>query len=156
MLIEQLENMNQCKVPTRDSRLHGTWKMLYTSSTITRYAGGVTGLHKSLPNSSVVEIRQIIDLDEATMQMEEDVQFDIPVIEKQTNIATSVAGSLRPVSEIRHVWDPQNIRFSFVSWFADGWKPTRAFKVADITYLDETHRVTRGQTGSVCLYKKQD
>lgn len=104
----------------------------------------------------MVEIRQIIDIDEATLQMEEDIQFDIPIIEKQTSISSSVTGSLRPVSEIRHVWDPQSIRFSFISWFAEGLKATRAFKVADITYLDETHRVTRGQTGSVCLYEKQD
>lgn len=154
-LIEQLEDINQCSVPTRDKRLEGTWKLEYTSSTITRYTKGVTGLQRYLPNGSLAEIRQVIDLEDDILQMQEDIQFDIPILKKPIKFTSTVSGSLRTTSEIRHVWNPQTIRFFFISWFADSWKSTRAFSVADNTYLDDTHRVTRGQTGSVCLYTKQ-
>lgn len=145
--------MNESE-PTSDYRINGSWDLLYTSSNITRYNGGLTGLHGIFPDGAVSAIRQVIDVDEGNASFEEDIQFNLPFTDKTLTTTAVVTGRIRPVGEIRYLWDPQNVRLSFFSWFADGWKATRAFSVADITFLDEDFLVSRGQTGSVCLYAR--
>lgn len=146
--------MNQCELPTKDKRLSGTWELLYTSSTLTRYFGGVTGLQRFFPDGCVQGIRQVMDIEDGTASLEEDIDFDVPFVDKRANVTAIVSGSLQPLSEFRQIWDAENVRVSFFSWFADGWKTVRAFKILDTTYLDHDIRITRGQTGSVCVFAK--
>lgn len=147
--------MNQCQIPTRDARIDGSWELLYTSSSLTRYFGGLTGLQRYFPDGSIGPIRQIIDLEDGTSSLEEVIEFEFPFANKRSSVTAIVSGELKAMSEYRQVWDAEDVRVSFFKWFADGWKTVRAFKVADTTYLDAEMRITRGQTGSVCVYLKE-
>lgn len=146
--------MNKCETPARDDRNNGTWQLLYTSSTITRYFGGVTGLHRYVPDGKVEKIEQELDMEDGTATMTETIGFDVPFVDKRSRLTAVIQGDLRPTSEIRQAWNAKNVRVAFFSWFADNWKTLRSFKIADTTYLDHNFRITRGQTGSVCVYVK--
>lgn len=153
-MIEQIENMNDCELPTRDIRMNGEWNMLYTSSTISRYFGGLTGMQKYIPDGSVESIHQKIDTEDGTCSFSEVLECDVPFIDKRMRINTEVSGKLRVINDTRLKWDAENVKISFWKRFAEGWKTVRAFKVTDVTYLDDDFRIIRGQTGSVCVFEK--
>lgn len=146
--------MNECNIPSRDDRMNGKWQLMYTNSTIARYSGGVTGLHRYFPDGNVKKIVQEIDIEDGSLTMSETIDFDVPFVDKRTSVTATVSGELRANSEIRQTWNAEKVRIFFFSWFADGWKTVRAFKVTDTTYLDDDVRITRGQTGSVCVFTK--
>lgn len=155
-LIEQLEDLNTCESPNEDTRMSGTWEMIYTSSTISRYFGGVTGVQKYLPDGSVEAIYQILDVEDGTCSIVEVIAFDVPFVDKRSSLKAIVSGKVRPMSSVRLRWDAENVQVSFWRWFADGWKTVRAFKVTDTTYLDDDFRIIRGQTGSVSVFKRAE
>ncbi|KAI0565227.1 PAP fibrillin [Gracilaria domingensis] len=153
-VIEALEDNYPPQFPTEDPRLSGQWSLAYTSSAITRYFGGVTGLQRLLPNATVGDITQTIVGEDGTSTFEESVTFELPVIGNEVSLDIQVQGRLRATSEERQIWEPENVKCGFFSWFADNWKTFRAFQIADITYLDDELRITRGQTGNVAIFQK--
>lgn len=155
-LIERIEDLNEADVPTKDPRMSGTWELLYTSSSITRYFGGATGLQRLLPAGEVGWIRQHVDPENGTSEMSELLRFEVPVVGTPMENVAVAKGKIRATSKVRQVWDPEDVKFYFFKQFADGWKTLRAFQIADTTFLDETLRITRGQTGSVNVFAKSD
>lgn len=154
-LIDDLEQLNNVSVPTKDARMFGLWELMYTSSTITRYYGGATGLQKFLPEGRVGKIEQYIDAEDGTCEFREIISFGVPLLGKQLEGVAVAKGVLRNTSETRQVWEPRRVEFYFLKQFADSWKTLRAFQVADTTYLDNDLRITRGQTGSVNVFRKE-
>lgn len=149
-----MEDSTDCVVPTRDARVFGTWKLIYTSSSITRYFGGLTGLQRLLPDGSVGRIRQTIDAEDGTSVFDECISCDVPFRSRRANLLATVTGKIRSTSETRQVWQPETVRLAGFSRFAETWKTLRAFQVADITFLDDQLRITRGQNGSVCVFAR--
>lgn len=155
-LIEQIEDLNATEVPTKDPRMSGLWELAYTSSSITRYFGGATGLQRLLPQGEVGRVEQHIDLENGMCEIREELSFEMPVIGKQMKNVAVAKGKIKATSEARQMWDPEEVTFYFFKQFADGWKTLRAFQIADTTFLDDTMRITRGQTGSVNVFVKVD
>lgn len=155
-LIEQIEDLNTSEVPTKDARMSGLWELAYTSSSITRYFGGATGLQRLLPQGEVGRVEQHIDPENGTSEIREELLFEIPVLGKQMKNVAIAKGKIRATGEARQMWDPEEVTFYFFKQFADGWKTLRAFQITDTTFLDETMRITRGQTGSVNVFVKVD
>ncbi|PXF46896.1 Chromoplast-specific carotenoid-associated protein C1, chromoplastic [Gracilariopsis chorda] len=153
-LIEELEDNYPPQVPTKDPRNSGSWRLKYTSSSITRYFGGVTGLQRLLPNASVGEIIQEIDSEGGKCMFSEKISFEVPIVGNEVCLDIRIEGRMRAASEERQLWEPESVKCGVFSWFADSWKTFRAFQVADITYLDDELRITRGQTGSVSVFQK--
>ena len=153
-ILDILENNNPTPVPTKNPLMPGKWALIYTSSSITRYFGGVTGVQRLLPEGIVGEIYQIIDPEDGTSRFEEMVQWEIPMLGKAVDSVVVADGKIRATSEVRQMWEPMSVKSGFWSWFADNWKTLRAFQVADTTYLDDELRITRGQTGSVNVFRR--
>ncbi|CAN8077065.1 unnamed protein product [Agarophyton chilense] len=152
--IEALEDDFPAQLPTKDSRMHGRWRLAYTSSAITRYFGGVSGLQRLLPNATVGTIIQLIDPEDGTSTFKENITFELPVIGNKVTLNIQVQGRLRATNEERQIWEPENVKCGVLSWFADNWKTFRAFQVTDVTYLDDELRITRGQTGGVAVFER--
>lgn len=155
-LIERIEDLNDTEVPTKDPRMFGTWELLYTSSSITRFFGGATGLQRLLPEGQVGRVEQYIDPENGTSEVREELSFEIPVIGTPMKNVAVASGKIRATAEDRQAWDPEYVQFYFFKQFADGWKTLRAFQIMDTTFLDDTLRITRGQTGSVAVFEKVD
>lgn len=153
-LIEKLEDINTVDIPTKDPRLLGAWQLMYTSSSITRFFGGVTGVQRLLPEGEIGRIVQFIDLENGTSRFTEQVSYELPIVGKTVTSEAVVEGKIRPSSAVRLLWDAERVKMSWFSWFADGWKTMRAFRISDITYLDDNLRITRGQTGSVNVFAR--
>lgn len=152
-IIILLEDASPQVAPTSSPDLAGTWELLYTSSSITRFFGGVTGLTRLLPAAETGSIQQVIDAEDGTSRYVERMRFELPLFGEKEWVAEA-EGKFRGSSEVRMLWEPENVKVGWFSWFADSWKTLRAFQVSDITYLDDTLRITRGTTGSVNVYEK--
>ena len=152
-LVDLLESINDCSSPTQSPLIDGRWKLIYTSSSLTRFFGGVTGLQRLLPEGRIGEIVQEIRTEDGLMVFEEEVIFELPVM-GVIKWVVSVEGDLRSSSSTRHIWEAETVRLGSLKWFADGWKTVRAFQISDITYLDNTLRITRGQTGSIAIFQQ--
>lgn len=153
-IIEQIEDTNDSELSTTDPRMNGTWDLVYTSSTISRYYGGLTGVHSYLPEGAVEEIKQEINIEDATCTMTERIRFEIPFSEREGHITVKVIGKLRLMGENRMVWNAENVMVGIFKWFAEGWKSLRAMTIVDLTYLNESVRIVRGQTGAVHVFIK--
>lgn len=154
-LVEELERLNDVNVPTKDPRMYGLWQLVYTSSSIIRYYGGATGLQRYLPDGKVGKIEQYIDSEDGTCEIREAISFGVPLLGKQLDGVAVAKGKLRATGQTRQVWEPEKVYFYFLKQFADSWKTLRAFQVADTTYLDDDLRITRGQTGSTNVFRKE-
>lgn len=152
--LEALEDNCASSIPTKDANMSGSWRLIYTSSSITRYFGGVTGLHRILPEGKVGEIVQSIDAENGKCNFVEKVGFRVPLAKNEVWVQIRAEGRIQSMSEVRQLWDAETVRCGFFRWFADNWKPLRAFQIADNTYLDGDVRITRGQTGSVNVYER--
>lgn len=152
--IEGLEDLNEIELPTKHEFMAGDWELIYTSSSITRYFGSVTGFHRLLPEGNVGKIVQTIDTEDGTSVFRERISFELPIFGNEMESDAVCYGKLRAASETRQTWEPEYVQFYFFKRFADGWKTLRAFQVADTTYLDEDIRITRGQTGNVNVFRK--
>lgn len=130
----------------------GEWDLAYTSSSITRFFGGVTGLQRLLPEGEVGRIVQYISAEDGISEFHETIYYELPIIGKPAEVTTVSMGKIRRSSKTRQLWEPEHVKFFGFKKFAEGWKTLRAFQVADTTYLDDDVRVTRGQTGSVAVY----
>lgn len=152
-LVESLEALNTCAIPTQSQHLDGRWRLIYTSSSITRFFGGVTGLQRLLPEGRTGEIFQVMNTEDGVMQFEEQLLFELPIVGViKWNVL--IEGVLRASSPTRQVWEAETVKLAFFKWFADGWKTVRAFQISDITYLDDGVRITRGQTDSINIFER--
>jgi PAP_fibrillin len=153
-LAEQLEDANQCACPTRSPDMGGSWELLYTSSTIVRFAGGLTGLQKYLPEGSVGRIIQVVEPEDGTCVFTEQLTYTLPVVNKQVAMDVVVAGRIRATSETRQVWSPESVKATWFRSWAESWKTLGPFTIAETTYLDKYLRITRGQTGSMNIFAR--
>ena len=143
-------------IPTRDPCVFGQWRLIYTSSSITRYFGGLNGLQRLLPDGAVGRIAQNLDEELGSATITERLFFDVPFRADRASVDAVVTGKFRATSQTRFVWSPEKVRVAWFSWFAETWKTVRAFQVSDVTYLDEDLRITRGQNGSAFVYERFD
>lgn len=150
-LAEQLEDANFCAAPTAASEMNGSWDLLYTSSTLTRFHGGVSGLHKFV-EGRVGRITQEIDMESGVSTFYETISYEIPFVKKATEVKVVAAGKIRAVTATRQMWVPESIKAAWFQIWAESWKSVRAFAVAETTYLDEELRITRGQTGTLTVF----
>lgn len=153
-LIEALEASNTITSPSTSPLRFGEWELAYTSSPLSRFSGGLTGLQKFLPGGLVGPIRYVADGDDATWEFRETLCFELFGREFETDAV--VGGRVRAISEVREAWTPEKIKVYFLAFWADTWKTLRAFQIADVTYLDERVKVCRGQTGSSCLFVRPE
>lgn len=150
-LAEQVEDSNTCAAPTTASEVNGSWELLYTSSTLTRFHGGLSGLHKFV-EGSVGRITQEIDMESGTSTFYETIIYELPLVKKAVEAKVIVSGKIRAVNATRQMWVPESIKASWFQIWAESWKSVRAFTVAETTYLDDQLRITRGQTGSLTIF----
>lgn len=155
-LIEQIEDMNPTRNPARSVLLHGDWTLLYTSSRLTRYFGGVTGLQRLVAGGSVGRIGQHLDVEDGTAVVREEILFSRPFGGGRTGGEAVATGKIRFAGERRMVWEPEFVKFWWFRRFAEGWKTLRALQVGDITFLDAEMRIMRGQTGSVMVFVREE
>jgi PAP_fibrillin len=152
-LAEQLEDRNPCSVPTASPDMDGSWELVYTSSSLTRFHGGLSGLQKYV-DGEVGRITQEIDTESGVCTFYEQVMYNLPVVNKPAEVTVTVTGKIRAVNETRQMWTPETINAAWFKLWAESWKSVRAFTVAETTYLDKQLRITRGQTGSLTIYAR--
>jgi PAP_fibrillin len=152
-LAERLEDANICAEPTRSPLMTGSWELAYTSSTIARFHGGLSGLQKYV-EGDVGRIIQVIDLEDGTCVFSEQISYVMPIVKKPASVTVLVSGKIRAVSETRQMWTPETIKASWFQLWAESWKSVRAFTIAETTYLDKQIRITRGQTGSLSIFAR--
>lgn len=150
-LAEKMEDRNPCAVPTASSDMDGKWELIYTSSSLTRFHGGLSGIQKYV-DGTVGRITQEIDTESGLCTFYEQISYLMPVVKKPADVTVVVTGKIRAVNETRQMWTPENITASWFKLWAESWKSVRAFTVAETTYLDSELRITRGQTGSLTIY----
>lgn len=150
-LAERLEDLNPCSAPTESSNMHGSWDLLYTSSTLARYTRGLSGLHKYV-NGKVGRIVQHFDPEDGTCTFSEQISYSLPLVAKPASETVVIRGRIRNVNETRQIWTPENIKASWLRLWAENWKSLRAFTNAETTYLDKYIRITRGQNGSLNIF----
>jgi hypothetical protein len=153
-LAEQLEDSNPSARPTRSPDMTGSWELIYSSSTLVRFTGGLTGLHKYLPEGTVGRICQILEPEDGKCSFTEQLSFVLPVVGKRVTVEAVAAGRLRTASDTRQVWEPQTIKASWYRSWAESWKSLRPFTNVDTTYLDRYIRITRGPTGSMNIFAR--
>jgi hypothetical protein len=152
-LAERLEDANTCEDPTRSLLMSGSWELIYTSSTIARFHGGLSGMQKYV-EGKVGRIWQVIDLEDGSCVFNEQISYKLPIVQKPSTVTVVVGGRIRAVSETRQMWDPETIKASWFQLWAESWKSVRAFTIAETTYLDKELRITRGQTGSMNIFAR--
>lgn len=150
-IAEQLEDRNLCAVPTASPDMDGKWELLYTSSSLTRFHGGLSGIQKYV-DGTVGRITQEIDTETGLCTFYEQISYSLPVVKKPAQVTVVVSGKIRAVNETRQMWTPESITASWFKLWAESWKSLRAFTVAETTYLDHELRITRGQTGSLTVF----
>lgn len=152
--IETLEAGNLSVSPSTDPRRIGEWELVYTSSPLTRFTGGLTGMQKWLPGGLVGRIAMTADGDDATWVFRETVAFEFLGREFTTDLI--VDGTVEAYTETREVWSPNRVRFYFFTLFGDSWKSLRAFANANTTFLDESVKISRGATGGVMVFVRPE
>lgn len=150
-LAESLEDLNACTAPTQSENLNGSWDLLYTSSTLARYTGGLSGLHKYV-DGKVGRITQYIDADDGTCTFSEQISYSLPVVNRASSVTVVIFGRIRDIDETRQIWYPETIKAAWLRLWAENWKSLRAFTSSHTTYLDKYIRITRGQTGSLSIF----
>lgn len=150
-LAERLEDIGGDTPATTSPLMSGSWELLYTSSTLTRFHGGLSGLQKYV-DGEVGRITQVIDTESGVCNFYEQIAYDLPVVGKPAEVTVVVNGKIRAVNETRQMWTPETIKASWFKLWAESWKSVRAFTIAETTYLDKELRITRGQTGSLTIY----
>lgn len=150
-LAEQLEDRNPCAVPTASPDMDGKWELIYTSSSLTRFHGGLSGIQKYV-DGTVGRITQDIDTESGVCTFYEQIAYQMPVVRKPAEVTVTVTGKIRAVNETRQMWTPETINAAWFKLWAESWKSVRAFTIAETTYLDKELRITRGQTGSLTIY----
>lgn len=144
----------------------GDWELIYTSSGITRYFGGVTGLQRLLPNGSTQTIIMNMNREDGKCQFTETITFDAPIFGKQTiqviaqgDVLLTPPQSFSPSEQQQQQqqrvnWDPKTVQIAGFNLYAENWKTLRAFQIGDVTFMDGTFRILRGQTGSVHVFRR--
>lgn len=150
-IAEQLEDRNPCAVPTASPDMDGKWELVYTSSSLTRFHGGLSGIQNYV-DGTVGRITQEIDTESGICTFYEQISYELPVVKKPAQVTVVVSGKIRAVNETRQMWTPESITASWFKLWAESWKSVRAFTVAETTYLDKDLRITRGQTGSLTIF----
>ena len=149
--IEMLEDAGgKCNVLDHGAMLNGRWELLYTSSTMARYAGGLSGLAKVLPGGECRRVWALVDVDEQEGQFSEEVGWKIGRLDG--SLVVRVDGRVEVRERGRVMWSPEKLRVGAWAFDAQGWKSLRAFGIMDHTFLDGDLRIARGQTGGVWVF----
>lgn len=152
--IEALEESPGATAPTADPLRHGNWVLAYSSSSLTRYAGGLTGMHKLLPGGTVGDITLEVDEDVSTWKFCEKLSFEI--FGRELGLDVLVDGRVRALDAEREVWLPENARFFGFKFQAETWKSLRAFTNGTVTHLDEKVKIARGTTGAATVFVRPE
>ena len=140
-LASQLEALNPNPLPLSSPLLNGRWQLAYTTS------ASILGTNRRMMKP-VGPIYQWIDAPMLSAKNEETVRF------LWFRLARSVTAALEPVAT--------NIRKVIVRFrqFRIGWlkikAPKRAVGELEITFLDESLRISRGDKGNLFVLFKDD
>lgn len=129
--------------------LAGTWSLLFTSSSIARFHRGMSSLHKNFPSGRCENITLTINGVDGLGELVETI---------------SAFGGLKPQVRVNLSWDVKNgnrlslmldrLKLGPTSFYADSWKPLRAFTTLDITFINDRALICRGATGAFYFWKR--
>eukprot|EP00183_Erythrolobus_madagascarensis_P005789 CAMPEP_0185847186 /NCGR_PEP_ID=MMETSP1354-20130828/2561_1 /TAXON_ID=708628 /ORGANISM="Erythrolobus madagascarensis, Strain CCMP3276" /LENGTH=254 /DNA_ID=CAMNT_0028547449 /DNA_START=240 /DNA_END=1004 /DNA_ORIENTATION=- len=131
--------------------LVGDWSLQYTSSTLARFTGGLSSLHKLVPRGRSVKIvMSIKQVDSDAMMFE--------TVRGAGGIGTQIKlwSKWRVKGPARFALEHDKIEYFKLKRFADSWKPLRAFSLFDVTHLDRDSLVARGQAGQVYYWAREE
>lgn len=129
---------------------YGDWDLAYTSSSLTRYAGGLTGMHKLLPGGVVGKISLNVSDEVPQWIFTEAVSFEL--FGKKLGVDVVINGRIEPMVGMREVWQPEKADMFGWKFYAETWKSLRAFTNTTVTYMDEFVKISRGTTGSAIVF----
>lgn len=145
------DNNNNNGAPLFDWDLrYGDWDLAYTSSSLTRYAGGLTGMHKLLPGGVVGNITLNVSDEVSQWVFTERMTFELFGREFKVNVV--INGRVEASNGGREVWMPEKADMFGWKFYAETWKSLRAFTNTTVTYMDEFVKIHRGTTGSAIVF----
>lgn len=148
--IESLESTFDVAKPTSSPSRFGTWEFAYSSSAMTRYTGGLTGMQRFFPGGIVGAIILQVDEDEGTWLFRESIAYEI--FGQEFDVEMEVEGPVRALNDTREVWTPKKVRFYGLRFWAESWKSLRAFANTNVTYVDDYVKICRGPTGAAVVF----
>ncbi len=148
--IESLESSFAVAKPTASESRFGTWQFAYTSSAMTRYIGGLTGMQRFFPGGVVGPITLEVDKDEGTWVFRESIAYEL--LGRELTVDIEVEGDVSALSDTREMWSPEKVRFYGFRLWAESWKSLRAFANTTVTYVDEHVKISRGPTGAAVVF----
>eukprot|EP00188_Purpureofilum_apyrenoidigerum_P000439 Plantae.Rhodophyta-Purpureofilum_apyrenoidigerum.ctg11915.p1 GENE.Plantae.Rhodophyta-Purpureofilum_apyrenoidigerum.ctg11915~~Plantae.Rhodophyta-Purpureofilum_apyrenoidigerum.ctg11915.p1 ORF type:complete len:240 (+),score=36.56 Plantae.Rhodophyta-Purpureofilum_apyrenoidigerum.ctg11915:251-970(+) len=150
-LIADLEDFNPTKIARDSEYMVGRWRLMFTSSTITRFAKGMSGIHSLLPGGRSIEVEQIIEPEDYRSYIVEKVSYLGGLLKGDA----LVLGQFRWNSNNKLSWRPEDLKLWFLRFQAEsGWRALSALRSMEVTYLDYEVKVERGEVGQVYVWKR--
>lgn len=157
---EPTNKIKQTQITSND--VIGEWNLLYTSSTMVKYNKGLSGLGKSFPNGKFESLKQVLSqsisnflvdvkyIERINVDAPKNSSFDVTIdgdwrLKNSTSLFTGEPCVLLTV-------EPNTVKYLTTSTRADHWKSVRSMNVLDITYLDDSLRVMRGNTNEDTIF----
>merc|ERR1712087_21195 len=156
---EPTNKIKQTQITSND--ISGEWNLLYTSSTMVKYNKGLSGLGKSFPSGKFQSLKQVLSqsisnllvdvkyIERINVDAPENSSFDVTIdgdwkLKNSTSLFTGEPCVLLTV-------EPNTVKYLTTSTRADHWKSVRS-NVLDVTYLDDSLRVMRGNTNEETIF----
>mmetsp|Transcript_2238 Transcript_2238/g.6683 ORF Transcript_2238/g.6683 Transcript_2238/m.6683 type:complete len:240 (+) Transcript_2238:95-814(+) len=150
-VIADLEDVNPTKSARDSEYMVGRWRLMFTSSTITRFAKGMSGIHSLLPGGRSLEVEQIIEPEDYRSYIVEKVSYLGGTLKGDAFII----GQFRWNNENKLIWRPEDLKLWFLNFQAEnGWRALSALRSLEVTYLDYEVKIERGEIGQVFLWKR--
>ncbi|KAA8499833.1 hypothetical protein FVE85_7418 [Porphyridium purpureum] len=151
-VLEEIEELSTGEVNLGSGeQLAESWALLYTSSSIARYHRGMSSLHKNFPGGRCEHITLTINEQDGFGELVETI---------------NTLGGLKPKVRVNFSWDIKGtnrvvlqldrLKLGPTSFYADSWKPLRAFTTFDVTFINSQALVCRGATGQLYFWKRAE
>lgn len=157
-IVDMLENDSTNMIRSKQGiidpqELGGEWELIYSSSSAMKFNQGLTGLGGSVPNGRFSTLKQKLVVTKYLTDVEyiEHIEtnplsasFDVKVT-GTWDIRTSVSLFTGEPSIVMNVV-PDRVTYGPTSTRADHWKSLGPMNMLDISYLDDSLRIMRGNT----------
>mmetsp|Transcript_4889 Transcript_4889/g.21061 ORF Transcript_4889/g.21061 Transcript_4889/m.21061 type:complete len:195 (+) Transcript_4889:336-920(+) len=150
-LVCDLEDENPEPSAEDSSFMVGRWKLLFTSSSLTRFQKGISGIHSLLPVGKSMDLEQVIEPEDFRSYLVEKVSYFGGALKGDALID----GRYKWLSSNRLSWMPDVLNLWFLRFQAEsGWKALGAFRSLEVTYLDYELKIERGEVGQIYIWKR--
>lgn len=157
-IVADLENgatniIRQKKGAIAETDLTGTWDLLYSSSSAMKFNKGLSGIGGSFPNGKFGGLKQKLLSSKFMTDVEyierievtpSTASFDVTVT-GGWDLRTSVSIFTGEPSLVMTV-EPDKVTYGPTSTKADHWKSLGPMNMLDVSFLDESLRIMRGNT----------